>query len=262
MVDVNVFLEIDLSRAEERVLLMLTNDANDRKIARALPGEFDSYRHTASRIYGIAERDVTPTQRYLGKRTTLAAQRGLGPERMVDEVSKDDVYIVIHEAEKSLRTYHAEHPGIEGHYFPDIRKQVARFRGLANSWGRIIRFDDERLNDEVYRQSYSFLPQSEVADVINQYGVVPLWKWLPSHAKGAQINATVHDSILVSCHPDDAINIAVFLQHSLERPRLYAGEPMTIPIEFKLGASWAMKHEFKRLPTRAEFTAAAWDCAS
>jgi len=262
-----VFLEVDLSRAEERVELMLGRDPRDIELARSR--DVDSYVNTAARIYGVAPKDVTKEQRYIAKRTRLAMFRGLAGARLSDELLKEGLVYTTDECSRWLMTGHAEHPAIEGRYFADVRKQVFRHRALANTWGRIIRFDDDRLSDELYRQAYSFLPQSEVADLMNQWGLVPLWRalqpqagalWKSDTIQFAKINAQIHDALLLSCHAEDTYDIAVFLRDSLERPRFYLGEPLTIPITFKLGSTWKGSVEFSRLPSRDDFTDAALQC--
>lgn len=256
-----IFLEADLSRAEERVELMLGRDPRDIEQARSMPWEFDSYRLTAARMYGVSESQITKDQRYLGKRTTLAALRGLAGDRMADELSKDELYLTLEECSRFLAAYHATHPAIQGTYLPDIRKQVLQYRALVNTWGRITRWDYHRLSEKLFLEAYSFLPQSEVADLVNQWGLKPLWNRIAyGQCDTVRVNAQVHDALLLSCLPDNAYDIAVFLRDSLERPRIYANNAMTIPVCFKLGSTWAGDYEFNRLPSRDEFTAAAWDC--
>lgn len=253
-----IFLEADLSRAEERVELMLGRDPRDIEQARSMPWEFDSYRLTAARMYNVPESQITKDQRYLGKRTTLAALRGLAGDRMADELSKDELYFTSEECSRFLAAYHAAHPAIQGTYLPDVRKQVLQYRALVNTWGRITRWDYHRLSEKLFLEAYSFLPQSEVADLVNQWGLKPVAKALESGF--ARINAQVHDALLISCLPGDAYMIAQFIRNTLERPRIYANNVMTIPVCFKLGSTWAGDHEFNRLPHETEFTEAAYEC--
>lgn len=253
---------MDLSRAEERVQLMLGRDPRDIEQARSHPDEFDSYKDTAAGIYGVPYEKVQKPQRQVGKFTTLAALRGLAGPRMSDELLKQGLVFTGDECTRWLSAYHARHPAIEHAYFPEVRKQVFRNRALANTWGRVIRFDDERLSDELYRQAYSFLPQSEVADLMNQWGLVPLWRAIRDNPLDAvaNINAQIHDALLISCQPEAAYGIALWLRNHLERPRLYLGEAMTVPLSYKLGSTWKGSVEFTRLPSRSDFTDAALQC--
>ena len=68
-----------------------------------------------------------------------------------------------------------------------------------------------------------------------------------------------HDSLTVSCPAEEAYDVAAFLRESLERPRTYYGTSLVIPVEVKIGRTWKMDHEYKRLPDRDEFDATVRD---
>jgi hypothetical protein len=72
----------------------------------------------------------------------------------------------------------------------------------------------------------------------------------------SRINLQTHDSLNISTTPAEGYEVMCFLRESLERPRRYAGIELTIPVEFKIGLSWRMDHEFKRFPSKDEFTEA------
>ena len=125
---------------------------------------------------------------------------------------------------------------------------------LVNSWGRHIDFRYDRLDDKLFREAYSWLPQSENADLLNQRGLYPLYLYMKS-LLGYPPNVQVHDSLLVSVSHTDAYDIAEFIRSNLEQRYTIAGEPFTPFVEFKIGVSWAGVREFKRLPSKEEFTA-------
>jgi hypothetical protein len=138
---------------------------------------------------------------------------------------------------------------------------VMRHRMLANSWGRIIDFRNDRLDDELYRRAYSFSLQSECADWLNQWGLVPLYNYIPegNREEGAvRIAAQIHDALLISTLPEFAFQVFNFLRKSLERPRRYGTVELVIPAIPKLGKNWNDMVEFKKPPTEKEFTEAAY----
>lgn len=258
-----IFLEADLSAAESRVVRMLSRDPKMRELARVRPDEIDVHRWNASQVFGVPESAVTKDQRFFAKIVEHGAQRDMAGQTMSDGLLKMGIVRTADECQRDIKAYHARNPAIREHYFADVRKQVFRNRALANTWGRVITFDDLRLDDALYRQAYSFLPQSEVADILNQWGFVPLWRWMEQNRgkdTHLRINAQIHDALLMSVQPEDVYEVAAFLQQQLERPRLYLGEPMTIWCEFGIGSTWRKSHEWKRLPSRDEMTAAAMEC--
>jgi DNA polymerase-1 len=257
-----IFLVADLSIAEDRVERVLSRDPEAIRIAQTKPWEYDAHRAAAAQILGIAEAAVTPHQRFIGKRGGFAAQRGVGADRMQGELLKDGYTYTVDECAHIIAAYKAKNPWIEGAYFPDIRKQILRYRALASSRGAIMYFDYERLDEETYRRGYSFLPQREVADQINEQGFAPLDDAIVAGRWDARINLQVHDELLISCWPADAYDIAAFLRAQLERPLFLAGTALVIPVTFKVGSTWAAEYAWPRLPSRTEMTEAAYACAA
>jgi len=260
-----IFLEADLSQAESRVVFMLTQDPELRRLARLPSYEYDAHSDNAKVILGAKETDPDwKKKRHIGKITSHGAQRDMRGAKLSGNILKElDILITPERCDQYIQAYHNRRPAIRGVYFREIRKLVMRDKMLVNSWGREIDFRYDRLDDELFRQAYSFLPQSEVADLLNQRGLYPTWLYVKSRF-GFPPNVQVHDSLLVSVRPEDAYDLAVFIRNQLERPLLLAGEQLIIPVEFKLGINWGASEklregvEFKRLPSRKEFTAAAY----
>lgn len=250
-----------MSQAESRVVFMLTGDKELVRLARLPSWEYDGHSENAKQILGAKPTDPDWKQkRHVGKMTSHGAQRDMRGLRLSDSILKElGVFISADKCDEFLGVYHRRYPAIRGSYFRDIRRLCMRDKCLVNSWGRRwdIRYD--RIDDELYRQAYSFLPQSEVADLLNQWGLVPTYHYLKS-LYNRPPNVQVHDSLLLSVHGEDAYDIAEFIKSSLEKPRLYAGNTLVIPVEFKIGVNWGASEklgegfEFKRLPSREEFT--------
>ena len=249
---------------------MLTGDKELVRLARLPSWEYDGHSANAALLFhgddlaafkALQKSDpkLAKLQRHVGKITSHGAQRGMRGARQSDNILKElGIYVSPEKCDSNLSIYHRRYPAIQASYFRDIRRQVMRDRLLVNSWGRVWDLKWDRIDDELYRAAYSFLPQSEVADLLNQWGLVPTYYYLKS-LTGRPPNIQVHDSMLTSVAPQDAYDVAVFIAKSLERPRLYAGNQLVIPVEFKLGLNWGADEkagegfEFKRLPSRAEF---------
>ena len=248
-----IFLRIDLSQAESRDVYVRTGDRKLIEIARLSPWEFDMHTHNASLIFKIPPEQVTYDQRYLGKKAVHGAQRGLRGLKLSEELLKDEYVRTPEECEDMIESYLNEHkPLID--WFRRVRQTVLRDRLLVSAWGRRMDLSHSRLNDELYREAYSFYPQSDIGDLLNQFGLVPCHYYLKGKRSKAKINLQVHDELLISTPPKEAYDIALFLKNSLEQPMVLDGEELIIPVEFGLGTTWKVEHEFKRLPSRKEFT--------
>lgn len=266
-----IFLEGDLSQAESKVLFMLTGDPEMQRLARLPSWEWDG--HTENMVIvglmpSLADamklKAENPKEfkkrRHVGKTVSHGAQRDMRGARLSGNILKElDMSVTPEQCDLYLANYHKRYPTIRGNYFRDIRRCLMRDKLLVNTWGRRwdVRYD--RLDDDLFREGYSFLPQSEVADHMNQRGVIPVYRYVKD-LLGHPPNLQCHDSLLVSVPPQHAYDVAVFMRKSLERPILLAGQKLVIPVEFKLGLNWGASeklqegHEFARLPSREEFT--------
>lgn len=269
-----IFLEVDESQGEDRIVKCLaaaaTRDpkrqAHLLERARSNPWENDEHRRAASIIYNIPESDVTESpnggQRYIGKRTRHAGNYDMHGRRLADELLKEGLVYTGDECEGYIqRVIDKDVPEIRL-WQREVRQTVLRDRAMASSWGYVLDYTYERLSDDLYRSAYAFIPQHELAMILNEWGFKPLYYWLKTQGNPATINNQKHDSLLISTPPEWAWTIACFLKESLERPRTYAGFELTIPVEFKLGRTEKGDIAFKKFPTQDEFEAAAFSLAT
>lgn len=246
------FLELDLSQAESRVVYVRSGDDALVTLARRSPTEYDVHRDNATIIFRVAPERVTPEQRYLAKRGVHAGHYGLRGRRLSDELLKDGYVVAPEECDGYIDAYMAKRPGVP-QWQRAIRGEILRKKALTNSWGREIDFTHDRLEDDLYRRAYAWKPASDVADLMNQWGFVPLHAFLRGQRMRSRINLHNHDALLLSVRPDEAYDIAAFARESLERPRVYDGIELTIPLTYKLGPTWKASVEMLQLPARAEF---------
>ena len=252
-----IFLGFDLSNAENRVLLMLTRDARMVELARSAPHEVDMHRENAAVLFDVPAERVTKEQRHLGKVISHGAQRGMKGRTLSDHILKElDVLIEPAKCERFIAAYFRKYAPVQS-YFSDIRRQVLKYRALANTWGYVMRFDYLHLDDDaVFREAYSFLPQSEVAFLLNCYGFDPVYAEM-MRRYGRPPNNHSHDSLLLSVPAGDAWDVVQFVRAHLERPRVYGGNELTIPVTVSVGSTWDMDVEFVRPPTRTQMEEAA-----
>lgn len=262
----DIFLEADGSQVEGRVVFMLTGEPEMVALANEKPWDFDMHVHNTAIVFNTTvekilelkktDKDEYTKKRYLGKKSVHGAQRDMHGKKLAGELLKDGFVMQPIECEKLIETYHQRYPSIRGKYFMGVRRKLMRERKLVNTWGREMSFVHDRLNDDTFREAYSFLPQSECADWMNQWGVLPLWLYC-KNVLGHPPNLQCHDSLLISLQPEHAYDVARFLQTSLERPIMYpCGKELVVPVEFKLGIAWGGDEkkgeivEFKKLPSR------------
>ena len=256
----HILLEVDCSQAESRVVYVLSGDDTLYDLALREPHDFDAHSYNAALIFGCPLDKVTKEQRYLGKKSVHGAQRGMGGDKLADELLKDNVVRTPDECQRMIDRYLREHPGINA-YFEWVRGQVLREKRLTNSWGFCWDVSHEKMDAELYRRAYSFLPQSEVAFLLNVWGLIPIAEFLATWfpwIEQVRIASQVHDSIVLSIERRAPTIMAVCqaLNDHLTQPRTYqtarGPRELSMPIEFKLGSTWVAEHEWKRLPTEHE----------
>lgn len=247
-------VEVDASQAEARIdyllIYMLTGDRAILDKARLRPDEYDQHTENAATIFNVLPAQVTKEQRRLGKEAVHAAFRDEKGETLANGLLKQGYVYTPEECDKLILSFRRRlGEGYIEELFRWVRRRMLQDYYLENTWGRRLYFRYDRLDAEAYRRGYSFDPQSEVADLMNQRGLKPL------HQRGGDfhINAHVHDSLFLSVKPDAAYDVAKFLVDSLERPRTYYGIELSMPCTVRLGRSWKTTVEFLRLPDQTTF---------
>jgi DNA polymerase-1 len=247
-----VFLEVDYSQGESRIVAAYTGDRDLVRLARMAPGEFDEHREIAAVLFGCVACDVTADQRYIGKRVNHASNYGMHGKKLAEELSKDGYTFEDDECEVFIQKVLARKPAIV-EWQRRVRMEVMRRRALTNAFGNTTRFPYERLCDDLYRRAYAYKPQSSLAKLLNLYGFVPCVRWIAKEGAEAAVAAHLHDALLVSVAPAWAYDLASFLVESMEVEIDYEGVALTIPVSVKVGNRWGEGVKFERMVERDEF---------
>lgn len=253
------YMEIDLSQAEGRDVYMRTRDPRLVQMAQTHPADYDMHRAEASEIFSnalgryIPPEEVTDQQRSLGKKTVHGAQRDMRGPRMSEQLLKEGVIYSARGCDALLEAYHGGKPAIRQVYFRETREEIWNTKSLTNLWGREIHFLFDRWDKELYREGYSFKPQSDIADLLNQWGLVPVHHYIQSYNLMTRIVAQVHDALWFLAHPADAWWVAEAMRASIERPIDYFGNSLVMPCTLKIGKTAKGSHEWKRFPSLDEF---------
>lgn len=247
-----IFMEFDLSQVESRIVYVLSGDEKLKAEANLKPWEGDQHKENAALLFAIDITEVTKEQRQIGKITSHGAQRAMTGMKLQEVLLKGGYNYTAERCNQLVARYYETHPGVLA-YFQRIRWEVINNRKLVNSWGRVLEWPFERLDDSLFRKAYSFRPQSDAADFLNQRGLIPAYRWLKDNGMKSRLALTVHDSLLFSVEPDEAWDLLQFVTASLAAPLILDGFPLTIPVELAMGVNWSKGVEFKKLPTREEF---------
>ncbi len=95
-------IDADSSQIEARVLAWL---AGQDDLTEAFAKGEDVYKKMASRIYAVAESDVTKDQRFVGKTTILGAGYGMGAQKFQDQLNTFGFQLELGEARRVIKIY-------------------------------------------------------------------------------------------------------------------------------------------------------------
>jgi len=207
--------EVDLSQAEARIVAYIAQDPN--MISVFEKGED---------IHALTARMVGCTRK-IAKGVNHGSNYALGPAKlgMMLEIPQSEA--------KSLMTkYHIAYPSVRGTFHKYVEETLRRSRTLTNLFGRKRLFLG-RIDDDLFRQGYSYIPQSTVGHITNM-ALMRLWK-----DKRVQVLAQVHDSVLFQAREDEDWNRLVEdVSHYFQIPLRWKGREFVIPSEMKTGSNW------------------------
>lgn len=126
-------IEADSAQIEARILAWL---AEQEDLVSAFANDDDVYVNMASRIYGVAEEDVTPEQRFVGKTTILGAGYGMGAVRFREQLKNFGTEIDEWEAQRVIKIYREANRDIFNLWRAAQNMLVYLSRGDALSFGR------------------------------------------------------------------------------------------------------------------------------
>lgn len=245
----HILCEVDLAKAEAHVVAYLTQDAN---MIAAFESGVDVHSFNASKIFGVSIEEVIEeartkkvdqkkTKRYLGKKVVHASNYNMGPQTFSDNLAKENVFMPQKECKQLLDAYSARFPGLH-RWHKLIEEEVQRTRILYNLFGRPKRFLG-LMNAALYRNAYSYKPQSTVAELLNRGSIkIANDPRLGQDGYDIDLMTTVHDSDVFQFHKkyaSELLNILLIIKDHMTHTFTYKGKSFTIGLDAKIGYQWA-----------------------
>jgi DNA polymerase I len=238
-------VEFDLSQAETWIVAYL---ADEPRMKQSLH-HGDIHTDTAAAIYNTPTTEITPIQRYLGKKGNHQLSYGSTHymlARSINHESDEPPYITISIPESKV-IYDGWHEiYLIKDWWDDIQDELSKFnRTLTTPYGRKRTFF-QSWGKELFKEAYAYKPQSTVADHTNgavqkelgiEGGVREIYKRLVTKGTIRLVNQS-HDSIIAEVHKSIYTNIIGQVTNLLRRPLVINGEEFTIPVDCKYGDRW------------------------
>ncbi len=230
---------IDLSQAENRIVAYI---APELKMIKCFEDGNDVHCLTASMIFGIPPDEVKQmhkdkimcdlgngesTHRDRGKESNHGFNYDWGYKSFAikNEIAEADG--------KFLKAkYLLAYPGVKM-YHSWVRDKLGQGRILTNCLGRQRMFMNA-WGDELFKQAYNYIPQSTVADVINERGLSYIYnnsKQFGPIRIVNQIHDSIHLMIPLDVPADEVVEMLHLIRQSLETPLGWLGREFVIPAD-------------------------------
>jgi DNA polymerase-1 len=202
----------------------------------------DVHKLTGALIHRVPINEVTYEQRSVGKRANHGLNYDFGYKSAA-------ILWEIPEAESKfiVDRYHSVYPGVR-QYHAWVRDALSKNRTLTTPFGRSRRFMG-RWGDELFKEAYSFIPQSTVADKLNRHGLVFLYN-NQQLFKYVELLNQVHDSVVfqipISKEPIYAAGVLLMLKANLEQPIKWRSAEFVIPADISVGTNLGDMKEVAR----------------
>lgn len=235
-----VIYSADLAQADWRIVAYLSEDSN---MINALESGKDIHRITASFIFDkdpnkISSLDGSSTfgdglhsERFWGKKANHAFNYGQSARAFA-------LQMLLPEKQAKLIHYKylSGYPNIKNVFWEMIKSQLNTDRTITNLFGRNYTFYG-RFDNNLLNAAFSYIPQSTVADIMNQRGIIPIY--YEDEFKDVEILMQVHDSIVFQISKKLGISAHVRLVkkilENLEQPLMYKHKEFIIPADIEAG---------------------------
>lgn len=249
------FIEADLSQAEARVVAWL---ANETKLINIFLTGGDIHTINTCMIFKITPDKVTKEKRYLGKKTSHAANYGEGARMFCDSVLEEtngEIYLLESEGEIMLETYHSGYSKIRSNYHAWVNRQLKQTGMLWSPPPFCCRriFHGRVSESSTLKEALAHIPQNVVGGICNE-GVM--------HAGlgGIDLRLQAHDALVVQvalpavdggksafeAWKNIKKGMTIPIDFTSIKPDAYA-EPLIIPVDFSVGRRYGEMVELKKI---------------
>lgn len=193
-----IMYEVDLAQAENRIVAALAQEPN---MLEAFQQGKDVHSITAGEIFGKPASEISAvkgscqlgtgkdSERDWGKKANHAFNYDLSANAFALKYE-----MPVKQGKEIYNAYHNLYPGIKNTFYMEIQRLLKKNRTLINFFGRPHTFL-ERWGSVLFRQAYSWIPQSSVTELLNRK-VFSYVYHNPDMFSPIEILNQVHDSVV------------------------------------------------------------------
>jgi DNA polymerase-1 len=234
----STLLSSDYSQIDLRALAHITGDETLKK---AFFGGMDIHTATASEVFGVEEKDVTPELRRIAKTINFGIIYGMSAYSLSEQLG-----IPVQKAKEYIENYFARYSGVKK-WMEDIVK-FAKEKGYVTTVTGRIRYlpDINSKNGQIRgfseRMALNTPIQGTSADII-KIAMIDIFKYLKESGSNTRMLLQVHDELLFEVPDEELSAIAPLVKQLMEKAM-----KLDVPIiaEMKAGANWNEMAKFNK----------------
>ncbi|MDD3965884.1 MAG: DNA polymerase I [Candidatus Neomarinimicrobiota bacterium] len=218
-------LSADYSQVELRIMAHLSGDKN---LIEAFRRDADIHAHTASRIFNVAEKEVTPAMRRTAKVINFGIMYGAGAHRIAQELN-----IGYGEAGAIIKAYFERYTGV-GEYIERVILEC-REKGYASTmYGRIrpipdINSENRNLQEAAKRAAINMPVQGSAADII-KIAMIRIHREMKKKKMRSMMILQVHDELVFELAPGEAADLRKIVKNAMEH-----ATDLQVPLKVDMG---------------------------
>src|SRR3974390_2445831 len=251
----NIFLFVDQYQAEDWPVQALSQNYT---ALQELNARIDRHTKLASMIFNIPissrykKEWKASMERYLGKKTRHAHNYDMTSPRMSDELAKEGFSVPEPTCKVLLHKVDIVEPNVKGVFHKYVQNCISNSRILITPFKRERQFLGARpgdYNSTIFKEAYAFIPQSTIGD---NTGIAVLILESSDKDRDDSIVQEGHDSLVqdIVANVDTIKSHCHRTDHAFDRTiRFHNGIEVKIPLEYKLGYSFADAVELKDFET-------------
>ncbi len=229
-----VFLSADYAQIE---LVILAHLSGDPTLREAFAAGRDVHRQTAALLFGVAEEEVSPEQRRVGKTINFGVVYGMSAFRLAQ-----DMRIPRREADSFINTYFQRYAGVDRFLKATIRE--AELNGCVKTlMGRRrpvptigSRNRTERMAAE--RVAVNSPIQGSAADIVKK-AMIDVTRLLEARGLKTRLLLQVHDELIFEAPQAEAAKAARLIRRAMEGA-VQLDVPLRVSVE--TGKAWGELH--------------------
>ena len=228
------FVSADYAQIELAVMAYLSKDPI---LVEAFREGRDIHRQTASLIFGVAEGEVTPEQRRVGKTINFGVIYGQTAYGL-----SQGLKIGKAEAERFIRTYFQRYEGVDRFLKETIRRaeETGYVQTLLGRRRKVnaIRSQNRTEKTAAERVAVNSPIQGTAADLV-KLAMIALFNRLKREGLSSRILLQVHDEIILESPHEEAEAVAGIVREVMEKVTEHA---IPLKVQCEIGDSWGAFH--------------------